>query len=111
MENEYESLKTLVMLWSLTKWEDCSIICLNELSIRTADIIVSYQKNLVGFIFIINKPPDFIKRQLINCIDTYDIVYLITNATNTEIIPKLNNNIFILNISNKHNLGNLIEEL
>ena len=65
----------------------------------------------IGFIFTTNKSTDFIKEQIINCRDTCNKIYLISNSIGVTDIPDLENDIGLLNISNKYGFGNIIEEL
>ena len=111
MKDEYKSLQGAIKLWCFTKWENCDIICAEKSSIDIADIIAVVEDNRIGFIFTSDKSTDFIKQQIINCRNTCNKIYLISNAINTLDMTALENDIGLLNISNKYGLGNIIEEL
>lgn len=111
MKDTYKSLQGTIKLWCFTKWENCDIICANKSSIDSADVIAVVDNTKIGFIFITNKSTDFLKQQIINCRDTCNKIYLIANSIDATDIPELENDIGLLNISNKYGLGNIIEEL
>lgn len=111
MKDKYKSLQGTIKLWSFTKWGNCDIICANETSIYSADVIAVVDKNKTAFIFTTGKSTDFIKKQIINCRDTYNKLYLVTNFINTTSIPELEINIGLINIADKYAFGKIIEEL
>ena len=111
MKDEYKSLQGTIKLWCFTKWENCDIICANKSSIDSADVIAVVENNKIGFIFTTDKTTDFIKRQIINCRNVCNKIYLIVNSIDVSDMPDLENDIGLLNISNKYGLGNIIEEL
>lgn len=111
MKDEYKNLQGTIKLWCFTKWENCDIICADKSSIHSADVIAVVDNTKIGFIFITNKSTDFLKQQIINCRDTCNKIYLIANSIDATDIPELENDIGLLNISNKYGLGNIIEEL
>lgn len=111
MKDEYKSLQGTIKLGCFTKWENCDIICADKSSIHSADVIAVMDNTKIGFIFTTDKSTDFIKQQIINCRDTCNKIYLIANSISVTDIPDLENDIGLLNISNKYGLGNIIEEL
>ena len=111
MKDEYKSLQGTIKLWCFTKWENCDIICADKSSIHSADVIAVVDNTKIGFIFTTDKSTDFIKQQIINCRNTCNKIYLISNTIDTTDIPKWENDIGLLNISDKYGLGNIIEEL
>lgn len=111
MKDEYKNLQGTIKLWCFTKWENCDIICAEKSSIDIADIIAEVEDNKIGFIFTTDKSTDFIKQQIINCRSTCNKIYLISNHIDTVDILALENDVGLLNISDKYGLGNIIEEL
>ena len=111
MKDEYKSLQGTIKLWCFAKWENCDIICADKSSIHSADVIAVMDNTKIGFIFTTDKSTDFIKQQIINCRNTCNKIYLIANPTNSTDILDLENDIGLLNISNKYGFGNIIEEL
>ena len=111
MKDKYKSLQGTIKLWCFAKWKNCEIIYANKSSIDFADMIAVVDNNKIGFIFTTDKSTDFIKQQIINCRNTCNKIYLIANSISVTDIPDLENNIGLLNISNKYGFGNIIEEL
>ena len=111
MKDEYKSLQGTIKLWCFTKWENSDIICADKSSIHSADVIAVVDNTKIGFIFTTDKLTDFIKQQIINCRDTCNKIYLIAHSISVTDMPDLENDIGLLNISNKYGLGNIIEEL
>ncbi len=111
MKDNYKSLQGTIKLWGFTKWENCDIICAEKSSIDTADVIAVVADYKIGFILTTDKSTDFIKQQIINCRNTCNKIYLISNTIHITHIPQLEDDIGFLNISDKYGLGNIIEEL
>lgn len=111
MKDEYKSLQGTIKLWCFTKWENCDIICADKSSINTADVTAVLDNTKIGFIFTTDKSTNFIKQQIINCRNTCNKIYLIVNSIDVSDIPDLENDIGLLNISDKYGFGNIIEEL
>lgn len=111
MKNKHKTLQGIIKLWCFTKWENCDIICADESSIHSADVIAVVGNNKIGFIFTIGKTTDFIKQQIINCRKMCNKIYLIANFADINAIHKSKSDIGLLNVSNKYGLGNIIEEL
>ncbi len=111
MKKQYKCLQGTIKLWCFTKWGSCDVICATEPSIDSADVVAFFEDKRFGFIFTDNKTTIFLKQQIINCRKTCNKVYLITNEINIEDLPKADNNIRLLNITNKYGFGNIIEEL
>ena len=111
MKNEYKSLQGTIKLWCFTKWENCDIICANKSSIHSADVIAVVDNTKIGFIFTTDKSTDFIKQQIILTITAVANANIIANSIDVADIPELENDIGLLNISNKYGFGNIIEEL
>ena len=93
MKDEYKSLQGTIKLWCFTKWENCDIICADESSIHSADVIAVVDNTKIGFIFTTDKSIDFIKQQIINCRNICNKIYLIANSISVTDIPDLENNI------------------
>lgn len=111
MNNKYKNLQGTIKLWCFTKWGNCDIICSDESSIDSADMIVTVDNKKIGFIFVTDKTTEFIKQQVISCRKECNKVYLITNTINPDNITKIDNDVRLLNISDKYGLGSIIEEL
>ena len=107
---KYKSLQGTIKLWCFTKWENCDIICADENSTDSADVIAIVEGKRVGFIFTINKTTELLKQQIINCRKICDNVYLITNSIKSKDLLKLDNDVHLLNIADKYGFGNIIEE-
>ena len=111
MKNKYKSLQGTLELWCFTKWDGCDVICSKKSSIDTADVIALVDNYRIGFIITVDKTTKSLKRQITNCKNTCNKVYLIVSETNFVDIFNGTNDLCILNISNKYGLGNIIEEL
>ena len=111
MKDTYKSLQGTIKLWCFTKCKNCDIICADKSSIHSADVIAVVDNIKIGFIFTTDKSTDFIKQQIINCRDICNKIYLIANSIDVTDIAELENDIGLLNISNKYGFGNIIEEL
>ncbi len=111
MKNKYKNLPGTIKLWCFTKWDSCNVICSEKSSIDTADVIALVDNYRIGFIITVDKTTKSIKRQITNCKNSCKKVYLVVSETNFADMPKRENDLCILNISDKYGLGNIIEEL
>lgn len=111
MKNKYKNLQGTIKLWCFTKWDGCDVLCSEKSSIDTADVLALVDNYRIGFIITVDKTTKSIKRQITNCKKTCNKVYLIVSEKNSSYIPKIEDYLCLLNVSDKFGMGNIIEEL